>query len=1466
MMLRVRGPFVKRQLIVSLALAAALAPAAFAGSTGTTALHTPQGSGAGTAFGDYVSDAAALNTSYHYFVEATPALGRLRVQIFDADLGIGDAANEDLAGRDRLRGGGTTVAYSIFNPRGQQRTAQFTTGSATLPALSDNAWLTLFDSTGDYVQDNFTTAAYTNNDGLVNWGGNWIETNDDNNATAGNIQINGAQLRLRDDGNVNNSRIERQVDLSLFTTATLTFNFSTANLEAADQWRVEVSANGGGSWTTLETFTGALAASTRSYDISAFKAANTRIRFLTVGGSFSGTDSALLDNVKIADSIVEAGHWEVRIDQSSAVTAADDINAFGIRADDGDATSAGTELNVYVDSMFSIGANPPAAGTNTRNYTLYPWVTAGCSCTQNDYDLDTNSGTTGSMTYTSRSGAFTQTLASATLSTNDVWNRDNVTGFTSDQLSTEYGIWTLGATVSSYLVAGNPNGNYAAMYVASNLTAANPPTANPFTNAMRTYLPNDAGAAPVKPYLEQLLTRRFNNTLPVGSSGRYTVSIRITNPTSQSIVFSATNVVTTNVPGAGAVYNGSPQVSQGSVLTQPAVGGTGNITWNPGTLAAGGTALLSYDVLVTPNSAGQRIVVTGAAASVNGTRARWVDETGNTTQTRATYTFGPICELATTQGLATEVLLSKVDVSVRGGATLVSWTTASEAGTIGFNVYRLDRATNTQARVNASLLPANPGAAQGGNYKFVDSRNADAQPVYYLEELTAQGKTLRYGPFTPGAVANAEPLPAKEFERAARTSERKTIAKVSGKKVKPSAVMAGVRKTGITRVTASDIASTLGVTQASIASAIKTGRISLTSRGAQVAWTPAADNASLLFFGEAADSIYSNERVYRLEVDKGTTMSVVSVATATPRATSFTSSLDAETDAFPATVLPLDADGDYWFWDFILSGDSTYGRKAFNVDVPSVAGSDAAVLQVRLQGAIEGASHIANVTVNGVPAGSMTWSGLDGKTADLTVPAAVLHSGANNVEVAGVLAPGAPWDVFYIDGFTLRYTRSGEAAGGALEMNMTPGAAVSASALGSDALAFDITSRTRPALLSGASTTNGTLSLIAPSTARTLYFADATAIAAPSSIRAADAATLNDAKNGADYLVIAPAAVRTAADSLAQLRTRDGLRTYVADLEQIYDEYSGGNITPIAIRDFIASTRRWSPAPKYVVLAGIGTLDYRGITVDAGLVPPLMASTSNGLFAADSRFVDFDNDGVPNIAIGRIPVTSNAELDAYVRKLDASSRASIASSSLLFSADARDNGADFRRESGIVEQPLADIPATRTYADDLGSATRSAFLAAWQQGTPLVSWLGHGGVDRISNASLLTTSDAASLTSTGRLPVFVAMTCTINRFELGDVESLGAALTRASDAGATSVWSSSGLSTYATATDIERTFLQLAARTAGARIGDLIVGALNANKTDRETASLYLLLGDPAIRLSLPPLQTREGGVQHGRE
>ncbi|MGB9181429.1 MAG: carboxypeptidase-like regulatory domain-containing protein, partial [Pyrinomonadaceae bacterium] len=362
---------------------------------------------------------------------------------------------------------------------------------------------------------------------------------------------------------------------------------------------------------------------------------------------------AVLDSTSAQNTA--AGHWQLTVNMSSGITTGDDINALGIRAHDGTSGAGGTELNVYFDSVNALGVNPPASGTQSRSYALYPYITSGASFAKNDFDFDSNSGTVGSVALTSRTGEFTQNFASATMSADNVWVRNSVTGWTTDTAALDYGIWNANVTISSYLVGGTPNGNYADLYFSNFQSAVNPPTANPATNAFRVYLPTDSGTAPAKPYLSQLVSHLSGPKSPlVGQTSTFIVFIHLNNPTSRAVTFSTpANIVTSNVPGAGAVYAGFGQVNQGTLLTQPAVGGTGNVTWNPGAVAAGARATLSYRISVTPTSNGQRIPVTATPASGNGTRAQYVDETGNTTQARSTYLFGPLAEVAVTAGVPT---------------------------------------------------------------------------------------------------------------------------------------------------------------------------------------------------------------------------------------------------------------------------------------------------------------------------------------------------------------------------------------------------------------------------------------------------------------------------------------------------------------------------------------------------------------------------------------------------------------------------------------------------------------------------------------------------------------------------------------------------------------------------------------------------------------------------------------------
>lgn len=1487
-----------RSAAVLLLLCGGLSPL-FAASTGTAELHTPQGEASSTAFGDYVSDNGGLNTFYRYFIEVPAGVSRLQIQIFDADVGAG-GAGEDTAGRDRDRGGyNTTATYTLIDPGGTARTTLFSTGNNAAPAGADNAWLDFYNATGNDVGDNFGTAAYSNNDGNNNWTGSWTESDGGGGgATGGAIRITGGELRLQD-GVGGTPSIQREADLSgspglNLGVAFLAFDYRTSNnLENGDQISVQISGNGGGSWTTLETFSNDSSGS-RSYDITGFIADDTQVRFLLVGG-YSGSEFFYVDNLRIFDGPLTAGHWELRVDQT---TGGDDINGFGLRAHDGTSGSGGTELNIYADSIFQIGANPPNSGTDSRSYTLYPWVTSGCSASKNDFDYDSDAGTVGSMSLSSRTGSFSQGYASGSLSENNSWDRDTWSGWTSDTIAGDYGIWTSDITVTSYLVSGTPNGNYAAIYFGSFQAGANPPGANPVANTFRVYLPNDAGAAPSKPYVEQLLTHKSGpNPVPVGQSSRYQVTVRVVNPGAQAITFSASNLVTANVPGSGTVYAGNAAAGQGSIVSQPAVGGTGNITWNPGTLAAGATSILTYQVDITPTSAGQRIVATATPASGNGTRAQFVDNTGNTTQARATYLFGPLCELAVTQGeLLTEAVISSFRaLPGRHGGVFTEWTTASEEGTAGFRLLRRSSRTGRFEAVHEGLLAALPGSPQGGTYRFLDEGAWPREPqVYALEEVEADGTRRRYGPFrvTPWEETAEAPEVTGGYQRAPHPAVDRRVRKAAPEGTGPElpdliaaeagqnrALHLSIRETGLTYVSAASLAAAGGRPIQQIERQIRNGRVALSKDGLPVAWHPDLRNDrsadGLFFYGEAPDSLYSNVSVYQLDVNrKGLLMETETVAgTSGDPADTFPEVRRTERDVLPATAISVDPESDYWFWEFLQGGDATFGVRTFDLEAPGVDTAGAAELSVDLYGATTtglAGEHQVEVRLNGTLLGEVQWEGLAPARATFAIPQGTLLPAGNQVELTARIGGGAPYSFVYLEGFDLAWRRALRTAGEALTFapDGLPGVTV-AGFTDSTVRLLDVSDPRRPRWIEGAAVDadapSGWRLSFAPAPGARYLAAGPAAVQAPVSIRRWESVP-KIAR--ADYVVIAPSAWRTAAERLAGLRRNRGLAATVVTLEQIADTFGHGVPTPHAIRAFLAEAWRWPRRPRYVALAGQGTLDYRDLLGHGdNVLPPLLVRSAGGLFPSDNRLGDVNGDGLPEMAMGRIPVLSQSGLHTFIDKLTAYETGAPAewARRVLLLSDGPDRGTVFAMENDRV---AAQLPFPfQAEPIDLGSeplsVARDRLFAGLAAGAGLVSYLGHGGLDRLASGGLLTSADVAGLNNGDRLPVLTAMTCTVNRFAVPGVPSLGEVLVENPSGGAIAVLGPSGLADSADSRQLAEIFYRRTAERGTLRLGDLILRSyaeLRAQGGDESLLDIYNLIGDPALRLRAAPDQPAGGG------
>ncbi len=137
------------------------------------------------------------------------------------------------------------------------------------------------------LRDEFTF--YGGNDGNRAWTGSWVE-NDNDRVASGGIRLRpsphcraGQCLKLKTPRAVVGADVYREADLTGAAWATLTYYFEHV-LIGGDEIVVEVSGDGGETYTVLETYDGDTPQPAReSFDISAFAASETRVRFRITG-------------------------------------------------------------------------------------------------------------------------------------------------------------------------------------------------------------------------------------------------------------------------------------------------------------------------------------------------------------------------------------------------------------------------------------------------------------------------------------------------------------------------------------------------------------------------------------------------------------------------------------------------------------------------------------------------------------------------------------------------------------------------------------------------------------------------------------------------------------------------------------------------------------------------------------------------------------------------------------------------------------------------------------------------------------------------------------------------------------------------------------------------------------------------------------------------------------------------------
>ncbi len=567
---------------------------------------------------------------------------------------------------------------------------------------------------------------------------------------------------------------------------------------------------------------------------------------------------------------------------------------------------------------------------------------------------------------------------------------------------------------------------------------------------------------------------------------------------------------------------------------------------------------------------------------------------------------------------------------------------------------------------------------------------------------------------------------------------------------------------------------------------------------------------------------------------------------------------------------PSPRDGDHWYWrcldrpasascppavDFALSLDAP-----LNVRLP-------ATLTVWLHGYTAppvAPNHRVAVSFNGVNVGETTWTGMGGQIAQFTVPITAAHAGTNTVRLALPGIADVAIEGMWVDALALRYPLATTASTGVHFTGEAEPRQYAPGGLPAGALIFDVTNPDAPLRLPAG------FPLRDDRPGPRAYFA-----LPPDAIQPLTAwsslATLAEPA-GADYLAVAPAALLPALAPLLAFHEGRGLPTFAASTEALYDLYGDGRMDPAALRAFVAHTyAAWTPRPRYLLLVGDGTwdpLDHLG-SGSPTLLPPYLvyADPWFGEIPADNRFVAVDGDDLlPDLAVGRLPVNSVAELEAVVAKLIAYATAPFPgdwNTRHLFVADDKDAAGDFPAESNKV---AALVPITHTVtrlycADDPTNLTacanlpdvRAGLFQEWNRGALVVNWVGHAAYQQWEHNRLFHTDDLPTLARAVRYPLVVSMSCYTGNFTHPDpnMTSMDEALLRLPQAGAIATFGNAGLGLGSSQTPLHRAFYEGAFDAAPVPPGRaasaakaVVVGGTGGHLVDS-----FHFFGDPALPL-----------------
>jgi hypothetical protein len=802
---------------------------------------------------------------------------------------------------------------------------------------------------------------------------------------------------------------------------------------------------------------------------------------------------------------------------------------------------------------------------------------------------------------------------------------------------------------------------------------------------------------------------------------------------------------------------------------------------------------------------------------------------------------------------------------------LVRWETLSEPDTIGFYVYRIENGISTLVSDTMTLGTATRAGADklsGDRYQIYDpqgkggssyqiesyglngersySKQIDTRSVRDVEESTG----VRIGELREASLSKNHDIESNaliltdELENTVESSLLAADPATHAWVVSQPGARISVRSQGMHRVSRASLQAAAFPVNSNSAN------WRLFAEGVEHSIIVGPGEQYIEFYGKGIDTMESDSRVYYLISDttpgRRVPSRVLRPIGGNVLSQSFsTNAIKKERTLYYDRVLNGEAEN---HWGRVISTSAA----SVPFSLPSVDfTASTATITVKLQG-FTNVPHQVNTSLNGNALGIMTGTSLNSYSMTVQVPTSHLVEGNNTLQLASI----GSGDFSFFDSVTVEYKRKYVANQNILSFS-TPGyRRADLQGFSSSKLrVFDITFDGHPQQIKnvGVVQDGATFTARLPAARAAIYYAvEDSALLAPAEVVANNPSTLASPANAANLVIISHSAsdFMAAAEAWANYRRAEGYTVKVIDVRDIYDEFNYGAISALSIRSFLNyAYSNWQTPPQYVLLMGDSSYDprnYEGFgswnLIPSRFVPSFEATE----IPSDEALADFNNDGLAELAIGRIPARTAAHITNVLNKTMLFETPAMQSfdRGSLFAYD-EPKSFNFATMSQSIRNKLPlSMPATMV--DRLAPNSAATLLQELNSGKYIVNYAGHGAAGVWQNSGFFGLTQAEQITNTPT--IFTMLTCYNGYFIRPNFDSLSERLLNSSIGGSVVSWASTSATTPDVQMFMAQRFYDRLAVGSITRVGDLVRDAKEVLPSGSDVRYSWVLLGDPLLK------------------